>query len=88
MKIKMIIAQRKCNYTGQYAPECLEAISEFAYDDYPEYLDNKLVEYRESKEFDSIEMITISIENKDVDSALYPNKKVIPACYHGCDSRG
>ena len=79
MKIKMIIAQRKCRYTGEYAPECLEAISEFGYDDYPEYLDNKLVEYRESKEFDSIEMITISIDNKDIDSALYPNKKVISA---------
>jgi len=79
MKIKMIIAQRKCKYTGEYAPECLEAISEFGYDDSPEYLDDKLIEYRESKEFDSIEMIAISIDNKDIDSALYPNKKVISA---------
>lgn len=37
MKIKMLFAQRKCSYNGEFAPELLLAVDEFCHDENPDY---------------------------------------------------
>lgn len=74
MKIYVIFAQRKCRYSGEYAPEALDVISEFGMDENPDYLENKKDEYIRSKEFVSVAIIPINVSDKDIDQRLGINQ--------------
>ena len=72
MKIHVILAQRKCRYEGEYAPEALEVADEYAMDDNPDWFYNKLDEYRQDKSFQSVEAIIIKIPDNEIDAILKP----------------
>lgn len=78
-EIKIVIAQRKCSYEGEFAPECLACMSEYAHADNPEYLHNIVSENRTINEFDAIEIITLHVDSKAIDAALFPSRNPIPA---------
>lgn len=49
MILKTLWIQRKCSYEGEFAPECLCAVGEYSYDDYPEWFDKEC-----AKELDKV----------------------------------
>jgi hypothetical protein len=80
MLIHLIIGQRKEAYTGQYAPEVLDAADEFCNDENPEgWCDARLAEYRGTGEFEAVEAITVSVATSAILERLRPRPAVIEA---------
>ncbi len=82
MEIIIVIAQRKCQYPGEYGPECIACMSEYEYKDNPEFITNAVKENRENGEFDTVEIMRVYVDKKEIDSILYKRPaikaKVIP----------
>lgn len=76
MKIHVIIAQRKCSYPGEYAPEVLDACDEYCYDENPKWLDDKLDEHRRKGEYQAVAVMVVSVSNVDVARILNPSPNV------------
>lgn len=76
MKIHVIIAQRKCSYPGECAPEVLDACDGYCYDENPTWLDDKLKERRGSGAFESVAVMVVSVSNVEVARILQPNPNV------------
>lgn len=64
MIIKVIFGQRKESYLGEYAPEALEVMDEYRYSENPDWLNGKYSEYEASKDFSSLRIIDIHIDNE------------------------
>ena len=79
MEIIIVMAQRPCRYKGEYGPECLACMSEYEYDENPDYIQGELEKRRESEEFDAVEIVRLKVDDKAVDAALFPNKTPIQA---------
>lgn len=78
--LKVIFAQRSENYEGQYAPVALECMTEFDYEENPEYLNNKLEEYQKNKEYDDIvaaNIVDIKVDENKILDILFPSRKPI-----------
>ena len=78
------MAQRKCDYPGQYGEEALACMSEYEYDDNPDYLHEKLTEYRITNDFDAVEIVTLNVSDDDIRKQLFPHTNSIGATV--CDS--
>lgn len=61
MKLHILFGQRKEDYPGQYAPEALEVMDEYGYDENGEWLQNKLEEYWGHNEFVSLKIIEVDV---------------------------
>jgi hypothetical protein len=72
----MLWGQRKCSYPGQYAPELLTAIDEYANDDNPDYINDEFVKHQDSDEFDSLEIMSSLVSDKEIKSLLNPKNDV------------
>lgn len=79
MEIIIVMAQRKCKYAGEFGPECLACMSEYEYSDNPEFIENAVTENRASEYFDAVEIVRLSVDDKAVDAALFPNREPIKA---------
>lgn len=77
MILKVIFVQRKCRYDGEFAPEAMECMTEYAYEDNPEWIENKLTLYKKNDEFTSAEIIDINIDENKVLGILFPAKDPI-----------
>lgn len=74
MIIYTIIGQRLEDYPGQYAPETLNAIDEYGNDENPmEWAREKVETYLASNEFESVAIIPIFVETKEIVARLRPN---------------
>lgn len=71
MTLHILFAQRKCHYPGQYAPEALEIMTEYAIDDNPTYLPEKLEFYRKSEEFSNLMVIPVKVDDDKLDEILF-----------------
>ncbi|KPM97622.1 hypothetical protein [Vibrio alginolyticus] len=70
MKIMVLFAQRKCAYDGEYAPECLEVMSEYDFEENTTFLKDKLQEAVDSGEFESVKVIPIEVPDDGIKGAL------------------
>jgi len=71
--IYVIFAQRLEAYEGQYAPEALEVMDQYAYDENPEWLNDKLKHYRsQHNQFENVQLIRLEYYRDDVDDILRP----------------
>lgn len=70
MKIHLIVAQRKCSYPGQYAPEVLDAIDSNTLHDNPDWLLEKLDNHRSYSDLERVEVLVVNIPDSAVDSVL------------------
>jgi len=77
MKLHVLMAQRKGQYDGQYGIEAFESASEYDYDDNPGYLKDKANSLLETKEFDSIEIVTFQVNENEILKILFPDKKIL-----------
>lgn len=79
MKIMLAMAQRICTYPGQYGPECLAAMTEYEFSDNPAHIEDAIANGLASGEFTSVQQITLTVDEKAIDDALFPNRKPIKA---------
>jgi len=77
MLIKVLFAQEQESYPGEYAPTALEVVTEYDYDDNPDWLDKKLIKYRNTPEYTHVAVINIKIKDEDLSARLFPNEKAI-----------
>jgi len=77
MVFNILVGQRKCRYPGQYAPEALAVMDDNANDDNPEFLAESHQDYRATGEFDSLAIIRVRVDDKEIDKALNPTTEII-----------
>ena len=65
MKIYVLFGQRKEDYPGQYAPEALDVMDEFGWDENSEYLLDKLDERSKDPEWIGLEIVPIEFGDMD-----------------------
>jgi len=61
MNVYILFGQRICTFPGEYAPEALEVMSEFDYDDNAEFLHDKLADAEKTEEFEALRIIKIGV---------------------------
>lgn len=61
MFLYVLFGQRKENYPGQYAPEALEVMDEYAYHENGEWLQEKLLEGEKTGEFAALKIMEINL---------------------------
>lgn len=79
MKILVLMGQRKCSYPGEYAPEALACINEYGHDENPEYLNDARKDELATNDFDSVEIITLSVPDAEIDRRLFPERAPVKA---------
>ncbi len=79
MEIIIVMALRKCKYSGEFGPECLACMSEYQYGENPEFIENAVTKNRASEEFESVEIVRLEVDNLAIYSALFPNRTPIAA---------
>ena len=77
MNIYVLMAQRKCKFPGEYAPETLVCMSEAEYDDNPECLYNSRKIHLSSNDFEAVEIITLKVNSEDINRRLFPTQEPI-----------
>lgn len=73
------MGQRTCSFEGEYAPETYAVVTDLEYAESPEYLDDKLKEWRkvEGANFDAMGFVDVSVSMADVLRVLMPTAKPI-----------
>lgn len=78
MILKALFIQRICSYDGEFAPEALCCITEYAYYDYPKWFDmevkNQLIELKDG--ISSHAVIDIEVDQDKIANILNNNPKV------------
>ncbi len=72
MKLYVLMAQRKERYPGEYAPEALDVIDEWADDDNPDYMARKLEEAKESRVYENVVVVTLKVNGAQIMEMLRP----------------
>ena len=73
MKIKVLFAQRTERYEGQFAPEVMASVTEFAYDDYPDWFDGEVKRVREqilNGDLRSFAVVDIKVDQDEISRRL------------------
>lgn len=71
MLVHVLLAQRSCAYTGEFAPELVEAVSDNVHDDNPALLTEAIENIRNSPgEFDNHCLFDVAVDNDAIDQAL------------------
>lgn len=83
MQLLVVMAQRKENYKGQYAPEALAVMTEYGHDENPDYLSEVLAESRECDEFAAVELVRLDVDDDALMAALFPQRNAIKATVKG-----
>ena len=68
MKLYVVFAQRHCRYEGEFAPEAVEVMDEWAYDENPVWIEDKAQEARDTGEFSGVEIIAVNIGKKGLEA--------------------
>lgn len=70
MKITMVWGQRNCKYPGQYAPELLEAMSEYANEDNPNVINDAYKKYSLCGDFSHVAVVRANIKSEVIEDIL------------------
>jgi hypothetical protein len=72
MKIKILFAQRKCSYGGEYAPEALAVVDQHTDDENPEYFQRECEKELKvmGNECEAHRVIEIEVSDDDIQKAL------------------
>lgn len=65
MILKVIFAQRRCKYPGEYGPETFACMTEYEHDENPDYLEKQLEEAKSSgHDFTSVKLIDLKVDER------------------------
>lgn len=70
MKLYVIFAKRKCRYHGEYAPEALEVMDEFAMESSPEWFSEKMQTHKANSDFENVVAVVLNVSDQKIDDAL------------------
>lgn len=73
MKLYVLMGQRHEQYEGQYAPEALDIIDEYTYDENPKWIFDKKEIHENTDEFESVAIITLEVDTNDIMKRLRPD---------------
>jgi hypothetical protein len=76
MLLKVIFGQRKERYEGEHAPEALDVMDEYSYEENPDWLNQKLETHRLNTDFERFEIIEIEVSIVDILNILRPNTNI------------
>lgn len=77
VSLYVLFAQRRCSYPGEHAPEALEIMDEFGYDDNGTWLHEKLAEHKKNDStLERLEIVKVEIDYDKIISILNPDHKV------------
>jgi hypothetical protein len=79
MNIYILMAQRKCAYPGQYAPEALACMSGPEYSDNPGYLHDARQSNIDTGDFDAVEIVALTVDRNEIDRRLFPATEPVSA---------
>jgi hypothetical protein len=77
MILNILFGQRKCRYSGEFAPEALEVADEFTMEENPEWIKNLKDRKKESGVFESIEILVVRVDDKAIDKCLFPDQVIV-----------
>lgn len=72
MRLYILFGQRKQRYAGEYAPEALEIMDEFAFDENPGWLSEKQDDYHVSDEFEALQIVPVTVSMDELKHRLIP----------------
>ena len=72
-KLYILFAQRKCGFPGEYAVEALEVVDEYVHEGNPDWLDEKKKEHEDTKEFETLKILSINIDEKKLNKIMMDN---------------
>jgi len=75
----VIFGQRKERFPGEYAPEALDVADWIAMEENPEWIQERLQHHKDTKEFESLEIVRIEVDLSDIMRRLRPNGSAISA---------
>lgn len=79
MKLLVLFGQLKNSYPGQYAPDALACMTEYAHSDNPAYLEGEHAKALESKAYESVALVALNVDGARIDELLSPKPAEIPA---------
>lgn len=78
MELLIVFAQPLERYEGEWAPVALDVVTEYDYEENPDYINSKAIEAKASGEYESVEIIKVEVSMDAVMDRLRPNRKAIP----------
>lgn len=79
MKLFILFGQRKEDYAGQFGVEALYCASEYDMDENSEYLYKKKEMQQINKDFESLEIITLEVNEAEIEAMLRPKHETVQA---------
>jgi hypothetical protein len=79
MKLFVLFGQRKGSYPGQYAPEALEVVDEYAHDENETWIQEQKDKMADTGEFESLAVITLEVADAEITKRLRPEMDVVKA---------
>lgn len=79
MELQVVFAQRKQRYDGEHGLEALAVVTEYDYDQNPEYIRDTLAENEASGEFEAVKIVKLTVPEAAVRAILFPQSKAIQA---------
>lgn len=77
MIIHVLFGQRIEHYSGEYVPEALEVMSEYCYDENPDWLNDKYQEHLKENCWKSLKVIKIEINDEKLEDILVPRDIIL-----------
>lgn len=79
MILKVIFGQRKERYEGEFAPEALDVVTEFGYEENPDWLNDKLERLRKElkEDFKRFEIVDVEVSMKAIQAILRPSLDIV-----------
>lgn len=66
MKLYVLFQQLECSYDGEYAPEPVEVTNEYVMGENPDYMKDKIKEYKDNPMVKSVKLVEVSLCAGDV----------------------
>lgn len=70
MIIKCVVGQPKENYDGEFAPVVLAAITEWNYDDYPNWFDGEFEKAKKDEMYVEVKVVHIEVDQDELRKLL------------------
>lgn len=77
MKLYVLFGQRHQRYAGQYGVEALACATIYDLDENSDYLLDKQDEYEETKDFSSLEIVTLVVDETKLGKILTQEKPIL-----------
>lgn len=76
MTVHVIFGQRKCSYPGEYAPEVIDAATQWQLEDNTEWPTTRAKEAEATGDFSTVRVLDLEVDQDQIAKLLNENPKV------------